>query len=190
MEGCKFTDTNLTLIVMDSNSSALPPFTTMIRLRNISALRSSVVVQTWSSANSSDVSPFVGIGGDLRVEVSNCTLVDGVDAFVVDVHNATMWTVINISVHDTVIRRARRSAVSVYRSANAVLPQGSVPATISTVEVRIVRSIVEVTGSTSGIDACGNDTMLQDFISGAAVPIHVLWLRDLYSSLHRISRLA
>ncbi len=100
MEGCKLTDTNLTLIVMDPGPSALPPFTTMIRLGNISALRSSVVVQTRSSANSSDVFPLVGIGGDLSVEVSNCTLVDGVDAFVVDVHNATMWAVINISVQD------------------------------------------------------------------------------------------
>jgi hypothetical protein len=173
VSGCEIFSTNLVLLVLVDTSSAPGPGNVTavpVHLRNIRGQLSSVTVRLASGASSNPSA--TKNPTSIEVVVENCTLTGAVDAFVVDTHNATGLSEVNLTVRDSTILRATRGAVSVYRSALALNVAGPAESASMSVRISVERSTIEVVGP-SVATRCGNDTVPEDYrnVPSKSVPV-------------------
>jgi hypothetical protein len=175
MSGCELVSTNINLLFQIDPTAPDPGLPTVVPIyfSNIRAQDSSVTVRLVPVPPSNQTQAPAAIKNRTSVEVvvENCTLTGSVDAFVVDVHNATSLNEVNLTLRDSTILNASRGAASVYRSALAVGAVGA--AAPMSVWISVERSTIEVIGTPLGI-RCGNDTVPGDYRNSGSATVPVL----------------
>lgn len=178
LSGCELRNTNLILLVVVAPRSNLSGNLTIpVAFKNILGVGSSVTVRLLTSGSQLSPTPApVSLAGRGHVGVSitaeNCTLSNAVDAFVVDVNNATDLSDVNLTLRDTTITAATRGAASVYRSASATGITGTTRTASIAVWISLEKSTVEVVGTPTSV-RCGSDTVPQGYkdATGSLVPV-------------------